>query len=574
MKKRPKHKGKSPKPREVRIEDLNQILEDAQKGALGPEAVETLRDAVDTLAFLQQAIQAKSASIQRLRHMLFGPGTEKTSRVLGKGGEQSPGQKDRAPSEADRGKEPSTEPPSAESGSTAAEAKRPKREGHGRNGAEDYLGAAKVVVSHLELQHKDHCPSCEKGKLYVQEEPRRLVRVVGMAPLSATLYELERLRCNLCGEIYTAPSPEGVGDSKYDESVSSMLGLLKYGCGFPSHRLEWLEGQLGVPLPQGTQWELLSDAAARLEPAYAELIEQAAQGQVVHNDDTTMKILDLDRPPKTEGQGAAGAAADRTGTFTTGIVSTREGKNIALFFTGRQHAGENLQDVLVHRAKELSAAIQMCDALSRNTSGNFKTIVANCLAHARRRFVDVAHIFPDECRHVLEALGQVYHNDAQAKDKEMSPQERLLFHQAHSKPVMEGLHKWLNEQLDEKKVEPNSVLGKAIGYVLKHWSKLTLFLCQAGAPLDNNICEQALKKAILHRRNSLFYKTQNGAKVGDLYMSLIHTAELSKANPFDYLMALQRHHQAVLDEPGLWMPWNYQQTLEALATSIPEPVPP
>jgi hypothetical protein len=291
----------------------------------------------------------------------------------------------------------------------------------------------------------------------------------------------------------------------------------------------------------------------------------------VYNDDTTMKILSLDRPATAEEQSAAQQSASRTGSFTTGIVSTRDEQQIALFFTGRQHAGENLQDVLEHRAAELSAAIQMCDALSRNTSGSFKTIVANCLAHARRRFVDVAQNFPDECRHVLETLGKVYHNDAQTRDKGMPAQERLVFHQMHSKPVMDDLHKWLNEQIDQKRVEPNSGLGKAIAYMLKHWPKLTLFLSQAGAPLDNNICEQALKKAILHRKNSLFYKTENGAKVGDLFMSLIHTAELCEANPFAYLIALQRHHQAVLEEPSLWMPWNYEQTL---ARSIPEPMPP
>jgi transposase len=140
--------------------------------------------------------------------------------------------------------------------------------------------------------------------------------------------------------------------------------------------------------------------------------------------------------------------------------------------------------------------------------------------------------------------------------------------------MAKSLHKWLEAELKENKVEPNSGLGKAIGYMLKHWIKLTLFLRQAGAPLDNNICEQALKKAILHRKNSLFYKTENGARVGDLYMSLIHTAELSGVNPFQYLMALQRHHQALLDEPQAWLPWNYERSLKDLGIPVPEPMPP
>src|SRR5262249_40657307 len=125
-----------------------------------------------------------------------------------------------------------------------------------------------------------------------------------------------------------------------------------------------------------------------------------------------------------------------------------------------------------------------------------------------------------------------------------------------------------------KRSSPIRSWAKRSATWLKHWTKLTLFLDQAGAPLDNNICEQALKKAILHRKNSLFYKTLNGARVGDLFMSLIHTSELCGANPFDYLVALQRHHQELLEEPGSWMPWNYLEALKRPGMPVPEPRPP
>jgi transposase len=100
----------------------------------------------------------------------------------------------------------------------------------------------------------------------------------------------------------------------------------------------------------------------------------------------------------------------------------------------------------------------------------------------------------------------------------------------------------------------------------KHWEKLTLFLREPGAPLDNNVCERALKKAILHRKNALFYRTDNGARVGDLYMSLIYTAELCGTNPFDYLVSLQRHREAMAKNPGDWMPWTYQEACSRLET--------
>ena len=123
----------------------------------------------------------------------------------------------------------------------------------------------------------------------------------------------------------------------------------------------------------------------------------------------------------------------------------------------------------------------------------------------------------------------------------------------------------MTQQIADKKIEPNSSLGGAISYMLSRWDKLTLFLRQPGAPLDNNICERALKKTILHRKNALFYKTENGAEVGDIFMSLIYTAELSGVNPFDYLTALLKHPEELRRKPEEWMPWTYQVTVAAIA---------
>jgi transposase len=190
--------------------------------------------------------------------------------------------------------------------------------------------------------------------------------------------------------------------------------------------------------------------------------------------------------------------------------------------------------------------------------------LANCLAHGRRNFVDIAWNFPEECAHVLEELKKVYKNDALAKQRNLTPDERLAFHQKHSKPIMDDLNEWFRSQIEDKKVEPNSALGKAIKYMRKHWNELTLFLREPGAPLDNNICERALKKAILHRKNSLFYKTQHGAYVGDLFMSLIHTCSLCHVNPFDYLTQLQKHSSLLFKNPAQWMPWNYKEAIPSI----------
>jgi transposase len=497
---------------EVNVDELDRIIEAAMQAPLNEADGRTLKTAVHAMA--ERLVRRRN--------------TEKTSAVL----------------------EPKAPP-------AAVDTQEPEKQaaGHGRNGAAAFTGANRVAVAHATLQSGDPCPECKEGKVYRQREPATLIRIIGQAPLKATVFEMERLRCNGCGEVFTAGEPPSAGPEKFDPTAVAMIALLKYGTGMPFNRMERLEGQLGIPLPATTQWELMEAAAKWLKRIVSEFIRQAAQGGVVHNDDTGMRILQMVR------RGDDG----RTGTFTSGIVSISGGWKIALYFSGWKHAGENLADVLQQRDPGLAPPIQMCDALSRNSPRLIETLSAYCLAHGRRQFTEVAESFPEECRYVLESLGAVYGFDAEAKDRGLTAEARLEFHKTHSAPVMEDLHQWMEAQFAEHKTEPNSGLGKAISYLLRHWMKLTLFLRQQGAPLDNNVVERALKKAILHRKNALFYKTMNGARVGDLFMSLIHTCELNRVNPFDYLTELLRHRAEVAVRPAEWMPWNYRREAAAVA---------
>ena len=528
----------SPTPERINtnIDELKAIL-DRAKAVLSEKESEKLHGALDTLFFLTTELGKKRVGIQRLKDMLFGASTEKAKQVLD-------GLLKAAENDSETPKDEQDE-------------EKKKKKGHGRNGADAYTGAEKTKVSHDSLKEGDDCPICFKGTLY-KSVPGLIVNVMGQAPLKAKVYEIEKLRCNLCGTICTAKTPEGVKDEKYDAESAAMIALLKYGSGLPFNRLGRLQGNLGIPLPASTQWDIVSKASEPLRAAHEELIWQAAQGEVLHNDDTAMKILGITEDDFKEG---------RSGVFTTGIVSVAGEREVALFFTGTNHAGENLTKVLKKRASELGDPIQMCDALSRNLPEELKTIVANCLTHGRRKFVEVVGSFPDEVVHVITELGKVYHNDALARNSKMTKEERLSFHKEKSGPVMDKLDEWMTEKIEERKVEPNSSLGGAIGYMQKHWKKLTLFLTVAGAPLDNNIAERSLKKVILNRKNAYFYKTKNGARVGDLYMSLIHTCELNKANPFEYLTELQKQATDVAAHPERWMPWNYDKTLAELGAS-------
>ena len=514
-------------------EDIRQALTSAQ-AVLPPAVFKPLETVAQAYLTVVNILDAKNMTIARLRKMVFGPTSESSRQV--------------------------TPPPALSEDSKAGKSKaRKPLPGHGRNGQDDYPAAKTETVSHRKLASGDRCPGCRKGKVYDQDDrPGVLVRITGQPPLHATVYHLQKLRCNLCLEIFEADPPEGVGRQKYDESAASMIALFKYGGGFPWNRLGKLQGCLGIPLPPSTQWDIVQDASRACEPAFEELQRQAAQGQVLHNDDTAMKILE--RMGKRRAAALQNtASAERTGIFTSGIVSRLKSWRIALFFTGIKHAGENLKTVLLERESGRRAPIQMCDALSRNLPKDLKTVLANCLAHGRRQFVELLGHFPAECTYILRVLARVYKNEAVAQKRKLSDAERLKFHKARSGPRMEKLQGYLQALLMDKKIEPNSSLGEAIAYMLKHWVKLTLFLHKAGAPLDNNLCERALKMAILHRKNSLFYKTDNGAGVGDLYMSLIHTCQLNGADPFDYLTELQRHPKEVRAHPDQWLPWNYRR---------------
>lgn len=436
--------------------------------------------------------------------------------------------------------------------------------GHGRIHADAYSDAQHVDVPHDKLRVGEVCPCCTRGKLFEMSEPSTIVRIFGQAPLAAVQWNCARLRCGGCGGVFTAKTPDEAQGPKYDDTAASMMALMRYGAGMPLNRFAHLQKNMQTPVPASTQWEVVRDRAEDLQPVYEELVRRAAAGRVVHNDDTHARILafmgerraDLVKAGKLPNP-------ERTGVFTTGVVADTSDGAIALFFTGRKHAGENLADVLAERARELGPPIQMCDGLDRNLPKGHNVVLSNCLCHGRRQFVDEVNNFPAECRHVLEELRIVFRTEATCRLANLAPDERLALHQRESAPVMQRLKSWMKAELDDKRVEPNSGLGKAINYLLARWGPLTLFLSVAGVPLENNICERALKMAIRHRNNSLFYRSERGADVGDLYMTLIHTAQLHGENAFEYLTALFKHARDVADDPAAWLPWSFRATLTA-----------
>jgi transposase len=204
---------------DVNLDELDRVLDGARQAPLSEDDYEKLKEALHALA----------AMLVRPRN------TEKTSAVLGKSGG----------SETGAGCEP--------------ESNVPPPPGHGRNRAEAFVSSRKIAIPHAKLKHGDRCPECGKGNVYGQKEPKTLVRIVGQAPLAATVYSLERLRSGACGQVYTAQEPEGVGPEKYDETAAAMIAQLKYGSGTAFYRLEQLQDPLvNTPVRSPIRFRLVS----------------------------------------------------------------------------------------------------------------------------------------------------------------------------------------------------------------------------------------------------------------------------------------------------------------------------
>lgn len=449
--------------------------------------------------------------------------------------------------------------------SRSSERRHPRRRsaakpaGHGRIGADEYTGAERVRVSHPRLKPGDACPmaGCH-GKLYDTQAPLTKVELKASAPVQATVNEQQVLRCAACQETFAAPLPQAATGHKYHPSVGAVIAVSRFGLGLPHHRLERWQAWAGVPLPASTQFERVEALANVVAPVFAELKSLAADRPLLQSDDTSGRILTLTAENKTL------TANERSGVFTTGIVARGLDDTvppIVLYASGRRHAGENVDTLLEQRSSEVGEPIHVADGTSM--APHRQRVSSNCLAHARRKFVEIEDIFPEQCARVLDDVATVYrHEEATA---EMSPEERLRYHQEHSAPVLEALRQWMDQELEERRVEPNSRLGKAFAYVKRRWAGLTRFLEIPGVPLDNNETELQLKTPQRHRKNSLFYKNEVGAAIGDTLMSLIRTALVNGVDPVRYLTAVATHASEVRRAPRDWLPWNYQPPGQAAA---------
>lgn len=441
-----------------------------------------------------------------------------------------------------------------------------KDKNHGRYGASDYWGCETVHFNVENLNPGDMCPSCAavntRSKLY-QEKPGILVKLKGNPLVTGTCYHVERLHCTICDSTYSATVPSNIlSQPKYDVTCYTAIAMARYYTGQPFYRIQQCQSAQGIPLADATQWDKMSELYEIVLPIFCELEKHASNSELMHYDDTPNRILE-NKKLREEGK------VKRKCVFTTAVVTNYQGQQITLFYTGEKMAGENVQSLLSIRSSS-SPLITMMDASPHNIPKEIdddvaaKLVICFCLVHGRRKFFEICDFFDKECDFVLSVISKIYQHEATCKAENYNDAERLIHHQKYSAPLMKSLHAYLNNLLLHKTIEENNALGKSVKYMLRHWEALTRFLRVPGAPIDNSLSERTIKIVIRHRKNSLFFKTATGARVGDCLMSIIHTAVHADVSPYDYLNQLQIHASEVKEDPESWLPWNYQATLNTL----------
>ena len=485
---------------------------------------------------LSRVFQYGRIRMKKISRMLFGKRTEKEKK------KDPPG----SPPQAGAGGETPTGPEKDSGLDSAGEAQdQEKKKGHGRRPASDYQNAETIVCPMCHNKPGDLCPACGKGRLRLQPA-EVIVRFTGNPPVTAKKYEREKVRCDTCGQIYKAELPEKAGEEKYDASAKASIVTSKYGLGVPFFRLGMQQEQQLIPLPPGTQWELVEETADSLLPVYLEFERQAAGADLLFIDDTPHLVLEAKKK-----------------LHMTGVVARVGERWVTLYLTGPDQAGKKISVLLAARPPGLPPPLQMSDALAGNQQDSILVLVLLCLVHARRHFFDIKEFYPEVCAPVLEAIRQVYKHERVIKNLQLDAAARLVYHQEHSQPLLERMKGWLLNQMDQRLIEPNSPLGKAIKYLKNHWDGLMGFCRHEGAPLDNSAVERVLKLPIQNRKNSYFFKTGHGADVGCLLMSMIKTASQAGVSPFACLEALLQHRSVLRQAPGLWLPWNYRAQLQA-----------
>ena len=524
----------------LELEALMQRVEHAIDHDLTVEAsdLSLLLQAIQTLAYLQTSIEEKNTTLTKLRKLLgMVPSSEK--RPKNKDDDEAEDATEKKPSKDHHQKD-----------------KKPR--------AKPKKRVPQTVQHHslTEFKKGDQCPSCHLGTLY-HFQPAEFIRISGHSPLQTSKHVLERLRCNACGDLITAELDEqvasdGPGHQMYGYSARAMIGIHKYFAGTPFCRYESLQQLFQTPVTASTQYDQCALLAQAVEPVIEQLKKEAANGQNTFIDDSHFKILKATEKLKPD-RNKKGAKKLRTGVYASCFLSKTELGSIILYDVSIGHAGEFADEIFEHRLKDLKPPNVMSDALSNNKVTVIDVQKGLCNAHARRQFIDIENSYPEQSGWIVEQYQVIFNQFKKAQGSEKSARVRLRYHQRFTKPLFKKIKVWCEQQLIEHG-EEHSTLAKALKYFLRHYEGLTATCIFENADLENNIAERALKLIIRSRRNSLFCKTEEGAKTTNILTSIVATCAANQINAFEYFIWLQQNRVQVEQNPKHYLPWVFAKT--------------
>lgn len=432
--------------------------------------------------------------------------------------------------------------------------KKPRQNG-GKYSFDDYPLAPTTIHDVEGCSVGERCEACGLGRYYSSEDRRQLTFMSG--PIVTVHRHIHKtLRCNQCGH----EQRKHVQHRKWTPEARSGIIIQKL-YGMPWYRMSRLQQLYGLPIAVSTFWEqarvVWEDSGQYIAGC---LQYYAANSTHIQSDDTGNKILSVmsdnrDLPAK-----------ETRACHTTGICATYGDIKLHVYVTTDQYCRENVEDLLQKRTST-EKVISTTDASPQSImSDQSSTPVEQTLClgnHARKKFKDLESSYPEICYYFLTLIKFLYKNDDACKDK--TAEERLCYHQEHSKPIINAIYAKIDELFEKRLVEPNSDLGGAMKYWLNHRTGLTAFLRLAGVPLDTNWVERALRLVVVYRKNSLFFKTKQSALILNDLLSIVSTCEANGINAFAYLNWIQLHWKEVQAKPEAYLPWCFKQKTEPIA---------
>lgn len=580
---------------EIKIEDLdvNEVgkIENRLKSLSAGDVIskedeklfKTAAKLLSTLMTIYSLWKKSKGKIHKLLKMIFGNSSErrnpkknnetKDSSAGEKGKDEIPPldtQMNSQNSDEEKGIE---EEKKSENNNSSSDNEEKRKGGTGRNGVDQYEGAAEIECFLPEHQQPGKiCPKCKRNKLY-EVDPKKVIRLIGNAPVTCFKYIQQKTKC-ICGAIFIADVGDDHRDiynqNKYSPSALAAMVIYKYIMGVSFGSLASLQASKGVPLPASTQSnKIKNEILPIIQILLSVLKEFLANAGMLGYDDTTIRVLQKRLTKDQKSQTHRGHGTAVVGNF----IDHEENQILYFDFNPSLHAGDVIIDLLSSRTTE-SLPLLVSDGLISYEESKKKGLGVGCNSHARRKVIEED---PEEKTYVgktiLDSFGTIYQNEKEIKEKGLCPEERLLFHQEKSAPLFERIET-IFSIIDGRNVsslkreehsipdflvedEPNGTVRKVAQYFLNRSEELTAVLRIPNAPLDTNYVERVIKAIIKIRRNSLFFNNAASAEYSGEILTLLKTAETNGVSMFEYIDYLITHKEEVMKNPKNYLPWLY-----------------